>query len=105
MPRLTSIVAAGAASTATAVAGKVGSPGAAVEVPAVHDIATLCSLKTRSADSPVLFHGGIPVCDNGIGIPPTNSTLWLPLNAGFEWVPLNIGTSDEITTSPANEAG
>jgi len=33
------MVAAGEVSTATAVVGKVGSPGAAVEVPAVHDIA------------------------------------------------------------------
>jgi len=62
------MVAAGAVSTATAVAGKVGSPGAAVEAPAVHDIATFCSLNTRSADSPLLFHGGIPGCDNAVSV-------------------------------------
>jgi len=37
MPRLTSIVAAGAASTATAVVGRVASLRAAVEVSVVHD--------------------------------------------------------------------
>jgi len=79
------MVAAGEVSTATAVAGKVGSPGPAVACQRFITFLPFTSLNTRSDDSPVLFHGGIPGSDNGIGIPPTNSTPWFPLNAGFEW--------------------